>query len=294
MISIIVCSVDNLLFERFSQSVSDTIGVPYEVLSFDNRIDRLSIATVYNNAAKAAVFKILVFVHEDVVFHTINWGKKLVSYFAHLDRPGVLGVAGSSYLPISPSDWWLCDPNYLHANFISNKKNGRMGEGYLKKWGEQMAQPVFALDGMFLAMKKSVWKDFHFNEDLYGFQGYDTSICYRVSQKYQNYFIPGILMEHFSKGCPNSIWLINTVKANESIAQFLKKIRKDQKLDRNLEVKAYHLFLNQLAKYSNRWIFNFRYSFIYGWEITKCFFSFRTIYLWLVFQVLYFTKIIKK
>ena len=263
MISIIVCSIDSKLLAEFSNSVITTIGVPYEILSIDNLIFEYSIFEAYNYGVSISKFENLVFVHEDVIFHTKDWGKILLNYFNTLPDPGVMGVAGSSYLPISPSDWWVSDSKYLHTNLLSNSKNGTVGQGDLMRNGQQVPTGVFALDGMFLALRKSVWKEFSFDESLPGFHGYDTDICYQVTKKYRNYFIPGILLEHFSKGYPNLIWLRNTVYANRKILPFIHQMKIQNGFDSKLEIKAFHLFLGQLKKFGHSRFENIRLSILY-------------------------------
>lgn len=269
MISLIVCSVSELLFEQFSLSVANSIGVEFELVRVENQFSQRSISMAYNYGSFQAKSEILVFVHEDVIFHTNNWGKILIDYFDTLQNPGVLGVAGSSYLPISPSDWWVSDQQYVHTNFLSNTKGGACVGGVLNRVGEQEPKKVFSLDGMFLAMKKSVWEEFPFNESLEGFHGYDTSICYRVSQKYQNYFVPGILLEHFSKGYPNEIWLKNTISANEFVLPFILESKKNGVFDNSLEIKSYRLFLRQLMKFSPSTSYSFSKACYYLWQVFK-------------------------
>lgn len=269
MISLIVCSVSELLFEQFSLSVANSIGVEFELVRVENQFSQRSISMAYNYGSFQAKSEILVFVHEDVIFHTNNWGRILIDYFDTLQNPGVLGVAGSSYLPISPSDWWVSDQQYVHTNFLSNTKGGACVGGVLNRVGEQEPKKVFSLDGMFLALKKSVWEEFPFDESLEGFHGYDTSICYMVSQKYQNYFVPGILLEHFSKGYPNEIWLKNTVSANEFVLPFILESKKNGVFDNSLEIKSYRLFLRQLMKFSRSTSYSFSKAWYYLWQVFK-------------------------
>lgn len=294
MISLIFCSKSIGKYDDFKRIALENLGVPGEIIDVDNSSGIYSIAKAYNKGANNSNFEFLVFVHEDVFFHTANWGQILIHWFNTLKNPGVMGIAGSSYSPISPSDWWLSNKKYLHVNFLSNHKNGSSGEGVHEQSGNLKPISVFALDGMFLAMKKSVWKEFPFDESLEGFHGYDTSICLRVSQKYINYFVPGILIEHFSKGYPNKSWLINTIQAKESIQIFIDSINRGQILDKNLELEAYHLFLNQLKKFSDSWFFSFRYSFIYLIRLNSSFLSYKSCFLWFVYQVAFLAKPFKK
>lgn len=269
MISIIVCSIDNYWFTNFSASVEKTIGVNYEIIQIDNKIENLSITKAYNKGAKKAKYEYLVFVHEDIIFQTPNWGNLLLHYFYSLENPGVLGVVGSSYLPISPSDWWISDMNYIHTNYLSNSKEELSGQGVLKCHGEQIPKKVYAVDGMFLTLKKSVFLEISFDERLLGFHGYDTDLSYQVSRKYQNYFIPGILMEHFSKGQPNTVWLENTEIAKRKILPQIHDLVFRKKVLMSLECKAYHLFLGQLLKYGKNRIYNINMAYFYFKEVNR-------------------------
>jgi len=294
LISIIICGYNNVLSQKICENIKASCGVVSELLIVDNQKYNLPLTKAYNYGCSNAKFDFLVLVHEDVIFHTQNWGKILLHYFKDLQSPGVLGIAGSSYLPISPSDWWVSDQRYLHTNFLSNSKGGILGEGLLNRLGKKEPKKVFALDGMFLAMKKSVWEEFSFDEDFNGFHGYDTSICYRVSQKYQNYFVPEILIEHFSKGYPNETWLINTAMANQSIHSYIDQIKRSSMIDKELEVKAYHLFLNQLKKFSTSYRYIIFQSWRYLFRNLRHYFHFRLIYLWFSYQLVFIHKLIFK
>ncbi|GAB2497053.1 glycosyltransferase [Algoriphagus taiwanensis] len=283
MISIIVLSNRRSLFSEFEKSVKLTIGSSFELIRVDNFQNQFSIFKGYNLGAKQAQNNILLFVHEDIIFHSKNWGKLLINYFETLSNPGVLGVAGCSYLPISPSDWWVGNRTYLHTNFLSNDKNGVIGEGKHMIYGDQVPCPVFGLDGMFLAMKKTVWEEFPFDESLKGFHGYDTSICYQVSKCYQNYFIPGILIEHFSKGYPNEVWLENTIAANRLVLPFILERKRFGSLDCPLEIKSYRLFLRQLMKFSSNVSYKFSYAWKYLIPVTRFTRDWRLIFYFFIF-----------
>lgn len=275
MISIIIVSNNQVLFSSVELSISRTVGVRYEIIHIDNVESKFSIFEAYNFGANRSKFDILLFLHEDVIFHSMKWGGILLNYFSTLSNPGILGLAGSSYLPICPSDWWVSDSNFLHYNFYSNSRNGKVGKGTIETKGSQSPQKVFALDGMFLAMKKSVWKEFPFDETLSGFHGYDTDICYQISQKFQNYFVPNILLEHLSEGNPNSIWLKNTIIANSKIIPFILGKKREDVIITSIENKTFHLFLGQLSKFSDDNIYNIVQAFRYFKLINKFTFSFK-------------------
>jgi len=252
LISIIVCSIEEHLFNRFSESLAKTIGVDYELIRIENQKEKLPIAKAYNKGASQASFDFLVFVHEDVVFHSDNWGVELVNRFRSLSNPGVLGIAGNSYHPLSPTDWWGSSNRTRHFNYIKNERNGDLTKGILTKSNDSLTKKVYCLDGVFLAVKKSVFIKYKFDEKLMGFHGYDTSFCLRISEKFNNYFVPNILLEHFSSGIINREYWKNTILANQkSKLDFVK-------FDLNLELKSFKRFLSKSIRSKMSLFFMFK------------------------------------
>ena len=75
MLSIIICSVSPERLEQVTRNIHDTIGVDYEIIAIDNREKQWPIARAYNEGASRAHYPFLFFVHEDVKFHSVGWGK---------------------------------------------------------------------------------------------------------------------------------------------------------------------------------------------------------------------------
>ena len=84
MISIVICSISPERLQQVIQNIQDTIGVEYEIIAINNREKCWPIARAYNEGARKARYSNLFFVHEDVKFHSQNWGA--VSY-THLTLP---------------------------------------------------------------------------------------------------------------------------------------------------------------------------------------------------------------
>jgi glycosyltransferase involved in cell wall biosynthesis len=78
-------------------SVSQTIGVEYENIVFDNRQKNFGLCAAYNKAAEKANGDYLCFVHEDIVIKTNGWGKELIEFAEHNNDCGVIGISGSKY-----------------------------------------------------------------------------------------------------------------------------------------------------------------------------------------------------
>lgn len=205
MLSIIICSISTKEVDLIRKNISDTIGVNfnYELLVFDNNVAKYGITTIYNQLASKSKYSNLLFIHEDVAFITTNWGVKLIQLLQN-KKNGIIGLAGSTYLPSVPSGWYLHDEKYnnvyIHQGFKYKEAPIRFDNQ-----GKDLT-PVYLLDGVFLAMRKEVWLEFPFNERLGGFHAYDVDICQRVCSKYQNLFTNQIELLHKSEGKVDEIY----------------------------------------------------------------------------------------
>jgi hypothetical protein len=199
MISIITCSVDKKYLSKFIISIEKTIDIEHEIIVIDNQIEKLSIAKAYNIGAKKAKYSYLVFVHEDVEFLNNNWASNIMKILQN-PEVGIVGLAGSTYLPSSPSTWYLPDEAFnnvfIHQGFKHSGKSTRFDNQ-----GKDLTS-VFLLDGVFLAMRKEVHNEYSFNENLAGFHAYDVDICHRVIKKYKNIFTNQVELIHHSEGVP--------------------------------------------------------------------------------------------
>src|SRR5688572_480816 len=118
MISVIICSASSLLLNNIKKNIKDTIGVPFEILAYENSKVQRGISQIYNQGVTEANYEILCFVHEDVVFDSVGWGEEVLTAFNLNHKLGLLGVAGSSYKSLAPSGWQSSDvPQKI--NFIN-------------------------------------------------------------------------------------------------------------------------------------------------------------------------------
>lgn len=244
MISFIICYLNKQYLSNLSNSIEFTTNVEFEIISIDNSVFNLSLSAAYNQGAKESKYPYLVFIHEDVEFLNTTWSESLVSILKN-KKNGLVGIAGSTYLPAVPSGWYL--PNetlnnvFIHQGFKYSKKDMRYDNQ-----GQDLT-PVYLLDGVFLAMRKDVWKEFPFNENLKGFHVYDVDLCQRVSTKYQNIFTNQIELLHQSEG-----------KVDKSYFQALLTYKLDMTTfnypdrDYNLEFKILTNFVLDLRKYFDK------------------------------------------
>lgn len=196
MISIIISSYQPKFYDALEKNIAETVGVPYELIKIENP-GLMGIAEAYNKGAKKAKFENLLFLHEDVLFHTQNWGEKLIKHLAD-PKTGITGVAGSDYVPKVPCGWFIKDQSRNYFYIIQNTKSGK--DPVFLNTVTKFRTPVFGIDGVFLAMKKEIFQELGFNEKLKGFHGYDLDISLNSANQYKNYVISDILIEHFSLG----------------------------------------------------------------------------------------------
>jgi hypothetical protein len=137
MISIIICSVHPSLFILIEENISKTIGTPpFEIIKIDNTNNQYGICTAYNTGAAAAKFPYLCFVHEDVIFRSMNWGEELISFFEKNQETGLIGIAGSKYKSLSPGSWVNGLPSLDCLNLIQHGKNATVHMLKLKQLTE--------------------------------------------------------------------------------------------------------------------------------------------------------------
>ncbi|SIQ04553.1 Glycosyltransferase like family protein [Chryseobacterium sp. RU37D] len=240
MLSIIISSYLPDYFSALEKNIAETIGMPYEIIKIENP-GLMGICEAYNKGAKQAKFNYLLFTHEDILFKSENWGQILTS---HLDKEntGIIGLAGSSYVPSAPSSWTVSE-KYNYINILQgNKKNT---EYFPIKTTKENRNKVFAVDGVFLGIKKENYDQFTFNEALLkGFHGYDLDFSLRVSKKFQNYVIDDILIQHFSGGNLDKNWLDANIKVREHADSGFQK-----DTDPETEKKAFSGFLYNFFRY---------------------------------------------
>jgi len=211
MLSIIVCSRNKTLSKEFTENIKNTVGIAYEIIAIDNSENQYSIFSAYNLGANRSKYPYLCFVHEDVLFHTNNWGEIVIS---HLQDPktGIIGVAGGDLVTQVPASW---------ATFLSQSLNIIQSDSTGKKATKVILKPEnynlskrtsIVLDGVFMCMRKELMKEIHFDENFKGFHGYDYDITLQsVMAGYTNYVIYDIKLEHFSGGRTNILYFRNLI-----------------------------------------------------------------------------------
>lgn len=297
MISIIVCSINQEYFDQFSKSVNETIGVEYEIVRIDNNIEKVGICEAYNKGVFTSKNPYLCFVHEDVIFKTKDWGLNLIRHFNNLENVGVLGVAGCSYKSLAPSGWWGHSKNLEYYNILQSYKSSSLSTK-LTTHNNKSVERVLHLDGVFMAINKEVAQKIKFDSSIKGFHGYDMDFCLSVSEFYQNYFVPDILIQHLSEGKIDNTWIISafllTKKWRKKLPKSLNKIRE---YEISIEFFSADNYLSKLANSTisiftklKIWLYLFSFSII-RLRISKKLFHVFFANLYHIFKIFLYRKI---
>jgi hypothetical protein len=200
MISIVVCSLSESLLNQLKKNVAETIGVQFEILVWENKQPNLGICEVYNQVAADASFPFILFLHEDVTFNTMGWGKKVLQYFQGDASLGLIGIAGSKYKAKFISGWYTGDEEMDVYNVIH--KNGQDIEVITNiPKNERAGQQVVCIDGVFMLCRKEVWQQVKFrNELLKGFHFYDIDFSVRVAEKWKVMVVTDVELVHYTTG----------------------------------------------------------------------------------------------
>lgn len=238
MLSIIVCSVRPQMLADLKDNIASTIGngIEFEVIGFDNLKSKYSIAKVYNLCAAQSKYPYLLFIHEDTCFHTVGWFGKVSGKLSEPDC-GVIGFAGSKAKSCVPS-FWGSMKKFNVQNFIERTD----GLSSLRRTGIPEGvdfEEVVVLDGFALFVRKEVWQQYPFDEEIVrGFHCYDFDFTLTISKHYRNYVCGMVSVEHFSHGSFDEYWFADTLYAfNNKWNHMLPAVTSDLKLSRD-EIKA--------------------------------------------------------
>lgn len=241
MLSIIICSVSPERLQRVSQNMHDTIGVEHEIIAIDNREKHWPIARAYNEGARQAHYPYLFFVHEDVMFHSLNWGMAIEKKLKEPDC-GAIGFAGSKVM-FNCFSGWMQHLRFA-CTFYYQRCGGLTRFSVFNVVLEHPFEEVVVLDGLGIFVRKDVWELYPFDEKmLTGFHCYDVDFSLQISagRKFKNYVCcsTNVLIEHFSEGDYNRGWCQDTIRMyNQKWSQILPLKASDFDLSKK-EIRKY-------------------------------------------------------
>lgn len=255
MLSIIICSVSPERLQQVTQNIHDTIGVEHEIIAIDNRETHWPIARAYNEGVRRARFPFLFFVHEDVKFHSVNWGACIEEKLKEPDC-GVIGFAGSKVKLRCYSGWGqLYSWNAIF--YYQKRKDGTYFYVSLATL-ERPFEEVLVLDGFAMFVRKDVWSQYPFDEELLtGFHCYDLDFSLQIaaSKRYKNYVCCSskVMVEHSSLGNYNRGWYQETIrmhklKWNKMLPMKIEGFELGEKEKRKQEERYFYFFVRDLLK----------------------------------------------
>lgn len=198
MISLIVCSRFKTCPDKFRSHIKSTIGdIPHELIWIDNSQNQRNMCQAYNYGVRNARYDYLCFMHEDIVFHTNNWGEMALEDVKEASV-GMLGVQGCVYYCESTTYWTKSLFRKAHCVQMRN--------GIAEKITEMdypCSNEVVAIDGMWMFVKKDVFLNgIRWDEDSFRhFHMYDMDLSMQLIQKgYKIKILEDLWIEHKSMG----------------------------------------------------------------------------------------------
>lgn len=184
MISIVISTrkVEASL-KSLTDNIDKTIGVIYEIIFIKNE-GQYSLCKAYNIGTKKSQYNYLCFLHDDILFKSVGWGKRLIDLMGNDQSIGLIGVAGTKFKSTYPSGWgqspYLTQFNRGH---IFSKLTGQSENhfNFDKKNIPNETDDVVCVDGVLLFTKREVLQVCHFDEKmLTNFHGYDIDFSLQV------------------------------------------------------------------------------------------------------------------
>jgi glycosyltransferase involved in cell wall biosynthesis len=197
--------------QKHIKHIKETSGIykDLEVIQYIND-GEYSLTQLYNKALKETTNDIVVFCHDDIIFETKNWGKKILNHFKRNSDYGILGKAGTKYLPKS-GRWWDCGMTEVIGQVYHQSEGKKWLSKYSEYFGNKIEDTII-VDGLFFVVNKNNIKQ-TFDEDIKGFHFYEVDFCF-------NNFLNGvkvgvisdISITHLSIGQTNDQWENNRVQ----------------------------------------------------------------------------------
>jgi hypothetical protein len=177
-----------------------------------------SLTQVYNKILNEAENDIVVFCHDDLKFDTTGWMYKIESHFKKNPDYGIIGLAGTKYMPVS-GRWWEMQSSMF--GIVNHESEGKKWESkYSKDIGNKL-EPTIIVDGLFFAVNKKTIVE-TFDESVEGFHFYEIDFCFRNYLKFVKIGVcTDIRVTHLSVGETNEQWEINRTIFAEKFAEKL-------------------------------------------------------------------------
>ncbi len=242
--------------DEFVTLLKKTSGVSkIQVIPFENN-GEFSLTEVYNKILNESSNDIVVLCHDDIYFDSKNWGQKVLNHFKRNQDLGILGVAGSTQLPVT-GRWW--EDFSKVKGIVNHEHEGKKWESkYSNSKGNQIDE-VLLVDGLFIAInKKNIVHNF--NEEIKGFHFYDVDFSFRnFISEVEIGVMYDVRITHKSIGQTNEQWEKNReLFVNQNKNYLPAKVKKNLTLSSPIKVLLSCLFFK-----------NYTGSEMYVYELAK-------------------------
>jgi GT2 family glycosyltransferase len=173
MISVIFCSIDNSKAKFVERHYRELLkGQEFEIIAIR---DARSLAEAFNRGIERASGDILIFSHDDIEFlNPKAWFARLTD---HLNDADVVGVAGTTRL--IGGAWAQVGPPYNFGRVAENDGQKAKYRVLIFSTPAPLVMGIQALDGCFIAVKRSVVQKLRFDEKTFdGFHCYDIDFTF--------------------------------------------------------------------------------------------------------------------
>jgi glycosyltransferase involved in cell wall biosynthesis len=161
-----------------------------------------SLSQVYNEIISESENDIIVLCHDDILFETNGWYSKLLKHFEKTEY-GIIGVAGTTYMP-SSGMWW--EQKGRMVGIVNHEHEGKKWVSkYSDSFGNGIRDTVI-VDGLFIVIDRRRIKH-TFDESVPGFHMYDVNFCFKnFLENVKVGVITNIRITHKSIGMVNQQW----------------------------------------------------------------------------------------
>ena len=248
MLSLIICSRNKTTDSELLENIRSTIGTEYEIVLVDNSAGKYGICGAYNEGVRRAKGDILCFMHEDIHYHTDNWGKKVEEHFKKKEI-SLLSTVGSHILP-QKGDWRVGYHQYAVLSFLQRTPRIASAGSYyvtLAKDGiskDNSLIKVATVDGVWFCIPRKIFADGNlcFDEITFpNFHMYDIDISMQINKLGgEIYICDNILFEHFSEGNFSADFYNSLLKFQQKWQKYLPVIVGNDITIENLNAQGDH------------------------------------------------------
>ena len=224
--------------EKHRQHLLETCGLNnVQIIEYVSN-GEYSLTNIYNKALNETTNNIVVFCHDDIIINTKNWGNKILNHFRRNPDYGIIGKAGSKYIPKSGM-WW----DVGMTEVVGQVYHQSQGKKWLSQYSEDIGNKIddtIIVDGLFFAINVEKINS-SFDDNIKGFHFYEVDFCFsNFLSGVKIGVIYDISVTHLSIGQTNQQWEENRLqfieKYKNNLPQIIpykykiSKIKKDEPL----------------------------------------------------------------